>query len=54
MLLYLEVDILFQICDHFHHTGRIMYSDFQEMAPETYMKQVRFNANAPSLLEVET
>lgn len=36
----LEVDILFQICDHFHHTGRIMYSDFQEMAPETYMKQV--------------
>ena len=34
------MDILFQICDHFHHTGRIMYSDFQEIAPETYMKQV--------------
>jgi len=36
----LETDILFLLCDLFHQTGKVMYSDFQEIAPEQYMKQV--------------
>ena len=37
----LEIDILFLLCDLLHQTGKVMYSDFQEIAPEQYMKQVR-------------
>jgi len=36
----LEIDILFLLCDLLHQTGKVMYSDFQEIAPEQYMKQV--------------
>jgi len=36
----LEIDVLFVLCDLLHQTGKIMYSDFQEIAPEQYMKQV--------------
>jgi len=36
----LETDILFLLCDLFHQTGKVMYSDFQEISPEQYMKQV--------------
>jgi len=36
----LEIDILFLVCDLLHQTGKVMYSDFQEIAPEQYMKQV--------------
>merc|ERR1712079_557914 len=36
----LEIDILFTLCDLLHQTGKVMYSDFQEIAPEQYMKQV--------------
>ena len=36
----LEVDILFQLCDLLHQSGKVVYSDFQEMTPEQYMKQV--------------
>jgi solute carrier family 25 aspartate/glutamate transporter 12/13 len=36
----LEVDVLFQICDTLHRNGKIMYDDFQTIAPEQYMKQV--------------
>ena len=38
----LEIDILFTLCDLLHQTGKVMYSDFQEIAPEQYMKQVDF------------
>lgn len=38
----LETDILFLLCDLFHQTGKVMYSDFQEIAPEQYMKQVEY------------
>ena len=37
----LEIDILFLLCDLLHQTGKVMYSDFQEIAPEQYMKQVK-------------
>lgn len=36
----LEVDILFQLCDLLHQTGRIQYSDLQAIAPEQYFKQI--------------
>eukprot|EP00088_Acartia_fossae_P001026 TRINITY_DN10389_c0_g1_i3.p1 TRINITY_DN10389_c0_g1~~TRINITY_DN10389_c0_g1_i3.p1 ORF type:complete len:695 (-),score=135.35 TRINITY_DN10389_c0_g1_i3:366-2450(-) len=36
----LEVDILFQIVQHLHSDNKILYEDFQAMAPEQYMKQV--------------
>jgi len=36
----LEIDVLFVLCDLLHQTGKVMYSDFQEIAPEQYMKQV--------------
>lgn len=36
----LEIEILFKLCDMFHQTGRIMYSDLQAIAPEQYMKQI--------------
>jgi len=36
----LEIDILFLLCDLLHQTGKVMCSDFQEIAPEQYMKQV--------------
>lgn len=36
----LEVDILFQLCDLLHQTGRIQYSDLQAIAPEHYFKQI--------------
>lgn len=36
----LEVDILFQLCDVLHQTGRIMYSDLYSIAPEQYFKQI--------------
>merc|ERR1712038_1692004 len=36
----LEVDILFLLCDLLHHSGKIMYSDLQTIAPEQYMKQI--------------
>ena len=36
----LEVDILFQLCDLLHQSGKVVYSDFQEITPEQYMKQV--------------
>ena len=39
----LEIDILFLVCDLLHQTGKVMYSDFQEIAPEQYMKQVTKN-----------
>merc|ERR1719382_2314371 len=36
----LEIDILFQLCDLLHQSGKVVYSDFQEITPEQYMKQV--------------
>jgi len=36
----LEIDVLFVLCDLLHQTGKVMYSDFVEIAPEQYMKQV--------------
>jgi solute carrier family 25 aspartate/glutamate transporter 12/13 len=36
----LEVDILFQLCDLLHQTGRIQYADLQAIAPEHYFKQI--------------
>jgi len=36
----LEIDVLFVLCDLLHHTGKVTYSDFQQLAPEQYMKQV--------------
>lgn len=36
----LEVDILFQLCDLLHQTGRIQYSDLQAIAPEHYFKSI--------------
>ncbi|KAF2894245.1 hypothetical protein ILUMI_11928 [Ignelater luminosus] len=36
----LEVDILFQLCDILHQTGRIIYNDLNAIAPEQYMKQI--------------
>lgn len=36
----LEVDILFQLCDILHQTGRIIYSDLYSIAPEQYFKQI--------------
>merc|ERR1712141_566981 len=36
----LEVDILFNLCDLLHQTGKIMYSDLQSISPEQYMKQI--------------
>ena len=37
----LEIDILFQLCDLLHQSGKVVYSDFQEITPEQYMKQVK-------------
>lgn len=36
----LEVDILFQLCDVLHQTGRIVYNDLYAIAPEQYFKQI--------------
>ncbi|XP_031368124.1 calcium-binding mitochondrial carrier protein Aralar1 isoform X3 [Apis dorsata] len=36
----LEVDILFQLCDLLHQTGKIMYSDLVALTPEQYFKQI--------------
>ncbi|XP_017756276.1 PREDICTED: calcium-binding mitochondrial carrier protein Aralar1 isoform X6 [Eufriesea mexicana] len=36
----LEVDILFQLCDLLHHTGKIVYSDLVAITPEQYFKQI--------------
>lgn len=36
----LEIDVLFVLCDLLHQTGKVRYSDFVEIAPEQYMKQV--------------
>ncbi|XP_044258453.1 calcium-binding mitochondrial carrier protein Aralar1 isoform X3 [Tribolium madens] len=36
----LEVDILFQLCDVLHQTGRIVYNDLNAIAPEQYYKQI--------------
>jgi len=36
----LEVDILFLLCDLLHHSGKIMYSDLQTIAPEQYVRQI--------------
>lgn len=36
----LEVDILFQLCDILHQSGKIVYSDLNAIAPEQYFKQI--------------
>ncbi|XP_019866742.1 calcium-binding mitochondrial carrier protein Aralar1 isoform X3 [Aethina tumida] len=36
----LEVDILFQLCDVLHQTGKIVYNDLYAIAPEQYFKQI--------------
>ncbi|XP_031829926.1 calcium-binding mitochondrial carrier protein Aralar1 isoform X3 [Nomia melanderi] len=36
----LEVDILFQLCDLLHQTGKIVYNDLVAMTPEQYFKQI--------------
>ncbi|XP_076300525.1 calcium-binding mitochondrial carrier protein Aralar1 isoform X4 [Lasioglossum baleicum] len=36
----LEVDILFQLCDLLHQTGKIVYNDLVDMTPEQYFKQI--------------
>ncbi|KAF3424680.1 hypothetical protein E2986_12750 [Frieseomelitta varia] len=36
----LEVDILFQLCDLLHQTGKIVYSDLVAITPEQYFKQI--------------
>jgi solute carrier family 25 aspartate/glutamate transporter 12/13 len=36
----LEVDILFQLCDVLHQSGRIVYNDLNAIAPEQYYKQI--------------
>lgn len=36
----LEVDILFQLVDLLHQTGRIVYNDLSTIAPEQYFKQI--------------
>jgi len=36
----LEVEVLFEIINHLHKSGYILYEDFQSLAPEQYMKQV--------------
>ncbi|XP_065169922.1 calcium-binding mitochondrial carrier protein Aralar1 [Atheta coriaria] len=36
----LEVDILFQLCDVLHQSGRIVYNDLSAIAPEQYFKQI--------------
>ncbi|KAK9736869.1 EF-hand domain pair [Popillia japonica] len=36
----LEVDILFQLCDILHQSGRIVYNDLSAIAPEQYFKQI--------------
>ncbi|KRT82927.1 HLH domain-containing protein [Oryctes borbonicus] len=36
----LEVDILFQLCDILHQSGRIVYNDLNAIAPEQYFKQI--------------
>ncbi|RZC38650.1 calcium-binding mitochondrial carrier protein Aralar1, partial [Asbolus verrucosus] len=36
----LEVEILFQLCDVLHQTGRIVYNDLNSIAPEQYYKQI--------------
>ena len=36
----LEIDVLFVLCDLLHQTGKVRYSDFVEITPEQYMKQV--------------
>ncbi|XP_061934517.1 calcium-binding mitochondrial carrier protein Aralar1 isoform X4 [Apis cerana] len=36
----LEVDILFQLCDLLHQTGKIVYSDLVALTPEQYFKQI--------------
>ncbi|XP_046491868.1 calcium-binding mitochondrial carrier protein Aralar1 isoform X4 [Neodiprion pinetum] len=36
----LEVDILFQLCDLLHQTGRIVYNDLIDITPEQYFKHI--------------
>ncbi|XP_078040864.1 calcium-binding mitochondrial carrier protein Aralar1 isoform X3 [Augochlora pura] len=36
----LEVNILFQLCDLLHQTGKIVYNDLVAMTPEQYFKQI--------------
>ncbi|XP_034190352.1 calcium-binding mitochondrial carrier protein Aralar1 isoform X5 [Osmia lignaria lignaria] len=36
----LEVDILFQLCDLLHQTGKIVYNDLVAITPEQYFKQI--------------
>jgi solute carrier family 25 aspartate/glutamate transporter 12/13 len=36
----LEVDILYQLADLLHQTGRIVYADLSAIAPEQYFKQI--------------
>ncbi|CAK9818223.1 Calcium-binding mitochondrial carrier protein Aralar1 [Anthophora quadrimaculata] len=36
----LEVDILFQLCDLQHQTGKIVYNDLVAITPEQYFKQI--------------
>merc|ERR1719382_2228771 len=36
----LEIDILFQLCDLLHQSGKVVYSDLQTIAPEQYMKTI--------------
>ena len=39
----LEVDILFQLADLLHQTGRIVYADLSAIAPEHYFKRKCFS-----------
>ncbi|CAK9817858.1 Calcium-binding mitochondrial carrier protein Aralar1 [Anthophora plagiata] len=36
----LEIDILFQLCDLQHQTGKIVYNDLVAITPEQYFKQI--------------
>ncbi|KAL0271221.1 UNVERIFIED_CONTAM: hypothetical protein PYX00_008388 [Menopon gallinae] len=36
----LEVDILFQLCQLLHQTGKVVYNDLQVIAPEQYFKHI--------------
>uniref|UniRef100_A0A1B0FNV3 Mitochondrial solute carrier protein n=1 Tax=Glossina morsitans morsitans TaxID=37546 RepID=A0A1B0FNV3_GLOMM len=36
----LEIDILFQLTGALHHTGRVVYSDLNNIAPEHYTKHI--------------
>ena len=47
----LEIDVLFVLCDLLHHTGKVTYSDFQQLAPEQYMKQVSLYRECERLAE---